>query len=180
MEKPENGEEIVLGGGCFWCIEAAFAMLDGVVRAEPGYSGGGVPDPTYNQVCGGDTGHAEVVRVEFDLGRVSLEEVLEVFFTVHDPTTPNRQGADVGTQYRSVIFTSSDEQKARVESFVDGIRAAYEQPVVTEVRGPETFWPAEEYHRDYFAKNPALPYCRVVIAPKLDKLKKLQGGGEAV
>lgn len=177
VEKPEGNEAVVLGGGCFWCIEAAFNMVEGVVLAEPGYAGGDTPHPTYNQVCGEDTGHAEVVRVEFDPARISLEGVLKVFFTVHDPTTLNRQGADVGAQYRSVILTTSEEQKTRVERFIEEIRPAYGNPVVTEVRALETFWPAEEYHRDYFTKNPTQPYCQVVIAPKLTKLKKLREGG---
>ncbi len=177
MEKTEGHEAVVLGGGCFWCIEAAFAMVEGVVSAEPGYAGGDTPHPTYNQVCGSVTGHAEVVRVEFDPARVSLEEVLRVFFTVHDPTTLNQQGADVGAQYRSIVLTTSEEQKERVERYIDDIHPAYVKPIVTEVRELEDFWPAEEYHKDYFAKNPAQPYCQVVITPKLAKLKKLKKGG---
>jgi peptide-methionine (S)-S-oxide reductase len=168
----DKREEIVFGGGCFWCVEAAFSMVEGVVGATPGYTGGTTPAPTYDVVCGGKSGHAEVVRVEFDPSRVSLEELLEVFFTVHDPTSLNRQGADVGTQYRSVILYTSEEQRARVESFMQEMGPRYGQPVVTELKELETFWPAEDYHRDYYASNPHQPYCRVVIAPKLAKLRE--------
>ena len=164
-------EEIVLGGGCFWCVEAAFETVEGVSRVTPGYAGGSKDHPSYEEVCGGRTGHAEVVRVEFDPGRVSLEELLEVFFTVHDPTTPDRQGADVGTQYRSIILVGSAGQRTRVEAYIDRVRPRYADPVVTEVGVLAAFWPAEEYHRGYFSKNPGRPYCRAVIAPKLEKLR---------
>lgn len=176
MIKPGRNETIVFGGGCFWCIEAAFEMVEGVNRTTPGYTGGSAADPTYDQVCGGLTGHAEAVLVEFDPGRVSLEDLLEVFFTVHDPTTLNRQGADVGTQYRSIILFDSEEQRARVESYLEEIRPRYSRTVVTEVKELETFWPAEEHHRDYFLRNPLQPYCQAVIAPKLEKLRKKRAG----
>jgi peptide-methionine (S)-S-oxide reductase len=176
MDKPGRREEIVFGGGCFWCVEAAFQTIKGVSRATPGYTGGTAANPSYDEVCGGLTGHAEVVRVEFDPAKASLEELLEVFFTVHDPTTLNRQGADVGTQYRSVILFTSEEQRARVEGFIEEIESRYDRPIVTEVKELETFWPAEEYHHEYFVKNPHQPYCRVVIAPKLDKLAKQRAG----
>lgn len=175
MAEPGGRAEIVLGGGCFWCVEAAFGMVEGVTRVTPGYSGGTVPDPSYEGVCGGLTGHAEVVKVEYDPSTVTLEELLEVFFTVHDPTTLNRQGADVGTQYRSIILYTSEEQRAQVEGLLEELRTRYDRPVVTEVRELETFWPAEEYHRDYYRKNPRQPYCRVVIAPKLEKLARRGG-----
>ena len=172
MKKTDRREDIVFGGGCFWCVEAAFSMIEGVVSATPGYTGGTTSAPTYDVVCGGSSGHAEVVRVEFDPSRVTLEELLEVFFTIHDPTSLNRQGADVGTQYRSIILYASEEQRARVESFLEEIGPRYDKPVITELKELETFWPAEDYHRDYYASNPHQPYCRVVIAPKLAKLRE--------
>ncbi len=175
MVEPGGRAEIVLGGGCFWCLEAAFVMVEGVTGVTPGYSGGAAPDPSYHQVCGGLTGHAEVVRVEYDPAAVTLEELLEVFFAVHDPTTLNRQGADVGTQYRSIILYASEEQRAQVEGFLEEVRSRYRRPVVTEVRELETFWPAEEHHRGYYANNPHQPYCRAVIAPKLEKLARRSG-----
>lgn len=173
----DRREEIVFGGGCFWCVEAAFGMVEGVVSATPGYTGGTTPAPTYDVVCGGSSGHAEVVRVKFDPSRVTLEELLEVFFTVHDPTSLNRQGADVGTQYRSIILYTSEEQRARVESFMEELGGRYDKPVVTELAELETFWPAEDYHHDYYTQNQHQPYCRVVIAPKLAKLREAPEGG---
>jgi peptide-methionine (S)-S-oxide reductase len=171
----DNHEEIVLGGGCFWCTEAVLNTIEGVVRATPGYSGGSTDNPNYNQVCGGSTGHAEVVLVEYEPDKVSLEDLLEVFFLTHDPTTLNRQGADVGTQYRSVILYNSEDQKKRVEDFIGKIAGDYDQPIVTEVKRLERFYPAEEYHRRYFEKNPNQPYCRAIISPKLAKLRKSSG-----
>jgi len=168
----DNHEEIVLGGGCFWCVEAVLNTIEGVLRAAPGYAGGVTDNPSYNQVCGGSTGHAEVVLVEYDPGKVSLEDLIEVFFLTHDPTTLNRQGADVGTQYRSIILYNSEDQKKRVEGFIDKIAADYDQPIVTELKRLERFYPAEEYHRGYFERNPNQPYCRAVISPKLAKLRK--------
>jgi peptide-methionine (S)-S-oxide reductase len=166
-------ETVVLGGGCFWCTEAFFRLVAGVVAVTPGYAGGFVSNPTYREVCDGSTGHAEVVEVEFDPRKVSIEELLEVFFASHDPTSLNRQGADVGTQYRSIILYGSEEQRERVERFISAIAGNYDKPVVTEVRKLERFYPAEEYHHRYFERNPEQPYCRLVITPKLGKLGKL-------
>jgi peptide-methionine (S)-S-oxide reductase len=168
----DNHEEVVLGGGCFWCVEAVLNTIDGVLRATPGYAGGETDNPSYNQVCGGSTGHAEVVLVEYDPGKVSLEDLLEVFFLTHDPTTLNRQGADVGTQYRSIILYNSEDQRKRIENLIERIAGDYDQPIVTELKRLERFYPAEEYHHRYFERNPNQPYCRAVISPKLAKLRK--------
>jgi len=165
-------EKIVLGGGCFWCVEAVFEELSGIVSLLPGYAGGASPDPTYTTVCGGLTGHAEVVQVEFDQEKVPLEDVLEIFFASHDPTTRNRQGADVGSQYRSMILYTSGEQKAAVEKFIEDISGEYRKPIVTEVKPLEVFYPAEEYHRGYYRKNPGQGYCQIVISPKVSKIKR--------
>ena len=182
MSKPENqtvafsqGKEVVtLGGGCFWCIEAVFEELNGVEQVESGYSGGRVDDPTYEQVCTGTTGHAEVVQVTFDPKTISLKEILEVFFTVHDPTTLNRQGADVGTQYRSVIFYRSQEQKDIAEQVIREIQKAklWKAPIVTELVPFMAFYRAEEYHQEYYKKNPGQAYCRIVIEPKIKKFRE--------
>lgn len=161
---------IVLGGGCFWCTEACLALVEGVVAVTPGYAGGSTENPTYEQVSRGKTGHAEVVSVEYDPSRVTLEEILEVFFASHDPTTLNRQGADVGTQYRSIILYSSEEQEAAAEKMIVDMGKRYQAPVVTEVKALESFYPAEEYHRLYFEKNPRHAYCRAVIVPKVGKI----------
>jgi peptide-methionine (S)-S-oxide reductase len=172
----ENGSEtITLAGGCFWCVEAAFAELRGVLRVESGYAGGHTANPTYRQVCSGTTGHAEVVRVTFDPSVISLQDILRVFFTVHDPTTLNRQGHDEGTQYRSAIYTESPEQTGAAEQVIREIEEsrAWNGRIVTEVAPLTTFYPAEEYHQDYYALNGDQPYCRAVIAPKIDKLRKL-------
>lgn len=170
MESRKD-EVAVLGGGCFWCIEAVFRRLDGVQEAVSGYAGGHVPNPTYEQVCGKATGHAEVVRVRFDPARLSFETLLDVFFAAHDPTTPNRQGNDVGPQYRSVVFCRDEAQRAAVKAKIAEIDAAGEhaERVVTEVAGPAAFYPAENYHQDYFRLNGHAPYCSYVIAPKLAK-----------
>jgi peptide-methionine (S)-S-oxide reductase len=168
----DNHEEVVLGGGCFWCVEAVFNTTEGVIRATPGYAGGTMDNPSYNQVCGGSTGHAEVVLVEYDPDKVSLEDLLEIFFLTHDPTTLNRQGADVGTQYRSIILYNSEDQRKRAEDLINRIAGHYDQPVVTELKRLERFYPAEEYHHRYFDRNPNQPYCRAVISPKLAKLRK--------
>ncbi len=171
-----NGHEIiVLGGGCFWCTEAVFDTVMGVLRATPGYAGGWAEEPTYRQVCDGTTGHAEVVEVEFDPEIISIEEVLEVFFASHDPTSLNRQGADVGAQYRSAVLCTSEEQRKRVDKFINGRRAEFDRPIVTEVKRLERFWPAEEHHRKYFHRNPQQPYCHAVIAPKLARLRRKTG-----
>ena len=167
-------EVATLGGGCFWCLDAAFRQLRGVERVESGYAGGHVPDPTYRQVCGGDTGHAEVVRVRFDPRVISYRDLLTVFFTIHDPTTLNRQGADVGPQYRSVIFYHTPEQRAEAESLIAELEAQglWRDPVVTELRPAATFYPAEAYHQDYFARNAWQPYCQAVVAPKVAKVRR--------
>jgi peptide-methionine (S)-S-oxide reductase len=167
-------ETATLGGGCFWCVEAVFKDLRGVESAVSGYAGGSVPNPTYEQVCGGRTGHAEVVRVTFDPAVVSYREILEVFFTVHDPTTLNRQGGDVGPQYRSIVLYHTDEQRRVAGEVIaqmerDGV---WDDPIVTELAPAGEFYPAEEYHRDYFERNPNQPYCQVVVAPKVAKFRK--------
>jgi peptide-methionine (S)-S-oxide reductase len=168
-----NLELATLAGGCFWCLEAAFDDLRGVERVDSGYAGGHVDNPSYRQVCAGTTGHAEVVQVAFDPTVITFEDLLDVFFTIHDPTTLNRQGADVGTQYRSAIFHNSPEQKATAERVIAQLEASkvWDDPIVTEVAPLETFYPAEEYHRDYYRRNPNQGYCQVVIAPKIAKLR---------
>ena len=167
-------EVATLGGGCFWCVEAAFNAVEGVKSAISGYAGGSRPDPTYEQVCGGDTGHAEVVQVTFDPAKLSYREALELFFSVHDPTTLNRQGADAGTQYRSVIFTHSPEQLATARAVIDELakEQVWDDPIVTEVKPAPAFYPAEEYHQRYYERNPYGGYCQAVIAPKLAKFRK--------
>jgi peptide-methionine (S)-S-oxide reductase len=173
--NQEHGNEVItLGGGCFWCTEAVFSELRGVVKVESGYAGGAVPNPTYQQVCGGATGHAEVIQVTFDPSVVSLKEILEVFFTTHDPTTLNRQGGDTGTQYRSVVFYHSPEQKAVAEQVIQELTAAklWRTKVVTELTPFTTFYKAEDYHQEYFANNGRQPYCQMVIAPKVAKFRE--------
>ncbi len=166
----------VLGGGCFWCTETIFKELKGVVSVMPGYAGGDKPDPTYEQVCGGDTGHAEVIRVEFDPKEISFRDLLEVFFATHDPTTLNRQGNDVGTQYRSVILYADEAQKAEAEAVIGELKASGGyggREVVTELKPLEKFWEAESYHRDYYRNNKSEnPYCQLVIDPKLKKFRE--------
>jgi peptide-methionine (S)-S-oxide reductase len=168
-------EITTLGGGCFWCLEAVYDQLRGVEDVVSGYSGGWAVDPSYELVCTGTTGHAEVVQITFDPEVVTFKDILQVFFTIHDPTTLNRQGADVGTQYRSAIFYHSPEQKAAAEQVIDEMNAAkiWDDPIVTEMRPFERFYPAEEYHQEYFERNPGQGYCRVVIAPKVAKFRKL-------
>jgi peptide-methionine (S)-S-oxide reductase len=163
-----------LAGGCFWCVDSVFDELKGVSKVVSGYTGGTVDDPTYEQVCTGTTGHAEAVEVTFDPDVVSFEDLLGVFFTVHDPTTLNRQGADIGTQYRSAIFYNSDEQKRIAEEKIAELNSAglWPSPIVTEVAPLKIFYPAEEYHQRYFEKNPNQPYCRAVVAPKVTKFRK--------
>ena len=167
-------ETATLGGGCFWCLEAVYDDLRGVTDVVSGYAGGHVPDPGYEQVCGGTTGHAEVVQVTFDPAEITYRDVLDVFFSIHDPTTLNRQGADVGTQYRSVIFHHDDEQKRVAEEAIRDLEAeeVWESPIVTQVAPLPEFYPAEEYHQEYFARNPGAGYCQVVIAPKVSKFRK--------
>jgi peptide-methionine (S)-S-oxide reductase len=165
-------EIATLGGGCFWCLEAVYTELRGVEEVVSGYAGGSVPHPSYEQVCSGTTGHAEVVQITFDPETITVQELLEVFFTVHDPTTLNRQGADVGTQYRSIILYESPEQKAVAEEVIEEAQALWDGPIVTEVAPLEAFYPAEGYHQEYYANNPYQPYCRVVIAPKVAKFRR--------
>ncbi len=171
----DTHETATLAGGCFWCLEAAFQDLKGVEKVESGYSGGSVPSPSYEQVCTGTTGHAEVVQITFDPQVVSFRDLLHVFFTIHDPTTLNRQGGDVGTQYRSAIFYHSPEQKVEAQRVIAELQAeqVWDDPIVTELVPFEQFYPAEEYHRDYFRRNPNQGYCRAVIAPKVAKVRKL-------
>ncbi|MBN1289116.1 MAG: peptide-methionine (S)-S-oxide reductase MsrA [Actinobacteria bacterium] len=168
-----NTETIILGGGCFWCTEAVFSMVKGITGTTVGYAGGTEVDPDYESVCGGSTGHAEVVSVTFDPGQVSLEELLELFFASHDPTTLNRQGADTGTQYRSLILLTHDSQKTKVEGYLNKAQADFDNSIVTEVAELGTFYPAEEYHQDYYEKNPDAPYCSSVISPKVEKIRKM-------
>ncbi len=172
-EEVSHCERIVLGGGCFWCTEAVFRRVPGVRSVTPGYAGGALPQPTYREVCQGDTGHAEVVLVEFDPTVISLRRILEVFFGCHDPTAFDRQGNDVGSQYRSVILYTCEEQGRRVGDFMREVAARYPRPLATEVRKLDAFYPAEDYHREYYERNPNAQYCRMVIAPKLEKLKEL-------
>jgi peptide-methionine (S)-S-oxide reductase len=176
-ENPRsNGLEVAtLAGGCFWCLEAVYDELKGVVDVVSGYSGGGTPNPSYRLVCSGTTGHAEVVQVTFDPQQASFQEILQVFFTIHDPTTLNRQGADVGTQYRSAIFYHSPEQKETAEAVIRELEAQHiwKDPFVTEVIPFENFYPAEDYHQEYFQNNPNQPYCQFVVAPKVAKFRKL-------
>ncbi len=160
------------GGGCFWCTEAVFELLPGVKAVVSGYAGGHVPNPTYQQICTGETGHAEVIRIEFDPAVVSYERLVEVFFEAHDPTTLNRQGADEGTQYRSVIFYEDDTQKAAAEKGKAAAQAGFDDPIVTEIGPLPKFYPAEKYHQDYFRNNPNQGYCTFVIRPKVNKLQK--------
>ncbi len=171
-------ETATLGGGCFWCLEAVYLDLDGVTAVESGYAGGHVRDPSYEQVCGGDTGHAEVVRVSFDTGRIGYREILQVFFAIHDPTTLNRQGNDVGTQYRSVIYTHSDEQAAAARAMIDDLerQRVFDDPIVTEVAPVPEYWPGEAYHQRYFARNPYQGYCMMVVGPKVAKFRKQFAG----
>ncbi len=166
-------EVATLGGGCFWCMDAVFLDLEGVQSVRSGYSGGDVPDPNYDEVCRGTTGHAEVVQVEFDPSVTAYREILEVFFAVHDPTTLNRQGADVGTQYRSAVFFHSPDQREKATELIGELEAdgPWPAPIVTEVVALETFYPAEEYHADYFRRNPNQGYCRAVIHPKVAKFR---------
>lgn len=163
-----------LGGGCFWCLEAAFGELEGVIGVTSGYCGGQVENPSYEAVCRGDTGHAEVVQVRFDPSLISYRELLTAFFAIHDPTTLNRQGNDAGTQYRSVIFYHTEEQKAAAQEMIARLsrEGTWGQPVVTEVLPAPVFYPAEEYHRDYFSRHSLQPYCQVVVAPKVAKLRE--------
>lgn len=165
------GKSIVLGGGCFWCMEGVFSLVKGVVQAVSGYSGGGLDNPSYEQVCSGTTGHAEVVLVEYDESIISLHDILEIFFAMHDPTSLNRQGADIGTQYRSVVYYNNDIQERIVLDAIEKESKNYSRQIVTEVSLLGEFYPAEEYHQHYFQNNSNQGYCQMVIAPKIEKFK---------
>src|SRR5512141_1460880 len=167
-------EIATLGGGCFWCIDTIFRQLAGVEKVDSGYAGGTMPNPSYRDVCSGATGHAEVVQVTFDPSVLSFRDLLGVFFTVHDPTTPDRQGADVGTQYRSVVLYHSEEQRATTEEVIAELarNKVWDDPIVTQVVPFTKFYPAEQYHQDYYSQNPNQPYCQIVIAPKVAKFRK--------
>lgn len=167
-------QKAIFGGGCFWCTEATFEMLRGVVSVYPGYAGGHTQNPTYFQVCNTETGHAEVIQVEFDPSQISYEDLLTVFFSVHDPTTLNRQGNDVGEQYRSIILTTTEKQKQKAEKFIQKLseNEFKEKKIVTEVKPLDIFYPAEDYHHHYFQKNPEQAYCQLVVNPKVTKMKQ--------
>ena len=171
----ENVELATLGGGCFWCTEAVFLEIEGVEKVLPGYSGGQVKNPTYRQVTTGTTGHAEVIQVSFDPEVVTYREILEIFFTMHDPTQLNRQGADVGTQYRSVIFYHNESQKEAAEKYKKRLNESevWDDPIVTEITKFDKFYPAEDYHLEYYKNNKNQPYCQIVITPKLEKFRKV-------
>jgi len=168
---PAKTETLVLGGGCFWCTEAAYKLLPGVKEVVSGYAGGTTRNPTYEQVFEGHGNHAEVIRIHYDPETISREQLLDFFWEAHDPTTLNRQGADVGPQYRSIILYQNAEQKAAAEASIDRTQPTFSRPIVTELVPLERFWPAEDYHQDYFRKNPEAGFCRLVIAPKVKKLK---------
>lgn len=166
----------VIGGGCFWCTEAVYREVRGVTHVESGYTGGPQADPTYEQVCAGTTGHAEVVRLEFDPAIVSYRDILEIFFTIHDPTTLNRQGNDVGTQYRSVIYFQSPEQETTARQVIAAMAGVWDAPIVTELSAPQPYYKAEDYHQDYFRQHPLQGYCAFVVAPKVSKLRATFSG----
>jgi peptide-methionine (S)-S-oxide reductase len=174
MAEKGNLEMATLGGGCFWCLEAVFEQLEGVESVVSGYAGGTVPNPSYEQVCTGTTGHAEVVQISFDPKVIGYRQLLKIFFTIHDPTTPNRQGGDVGTQYRSVIFYHTPGQEAVAKGLIEKLGASgmWESPIVTALEEYHGFYPAEEYHQGYYHRNPERPYCQAVITPKLAKLRR--------
>jgi len=174
MSQQSATDVAILGGGCFWCLEAVYLEARGVTRVESGYMGGTTPAPTYGQVCAGTTGHAEVVGLEFDPDVISYRDILEIFFTIHDPTTQDRQGADVGTQYRSVVLYHSNEQRDDTKAVIDELtrEKVWDDPIVTQIVPLTTFYSAEEYHQDYYSSNAAQPYCQIVIAPKVAKFRK--------
>ena len=173
MTNPTAPQVAILGGGCFWCLEAVYQEARGVIQVESGYMGGHDVQPTYEQVCAGATGHAEVVRVTFDPAVISYRDILEVFFTIHDPTTLNRQGNDVGTQYRSVIFFDSPEQEATARKVVAEMANVWDAPIVTRLQPVETWFKAEDYHQNYFRQHPMQGYCAFVVAPKVAKFRKM-------
>jgi len=172
MDESKN-ETVVFGGGCFWCTEAVFKALKGVISVTPGYAGGDVENPTYEQVCSGKTGHAEVIRIEFDPAIISYVDLLKVFFGTHDPTTMNKQGHDVGTEYRSVIFRSSHIQANTAQQVIEELNnsGTFDNPIVTKVEPLNNFYEAEDYHKDYYDKNPAAGYCQMIISPKMAKFR---------
>lgn len=168
-----KSDSIVLGGGCFWCLDALYRRAKGVTSVTSGYAGGDSDNPTYEQVCTGATGHAEVVRIEFDAELIDLATLLDIFWTIHDPTTRNQQGNDIGTQYRSAIFYDSNNQKDAVDASIERTaKKLWQKPLTTEIKPLEHFWPAEDYHQDYFNKNPEQGYCQIIINPKLAKFKQ--------
>lgn len=173
--RADTVATLTLAGGCFWCVEAAFSAIDGVLEATSGYAQGHVQKPTYEQVCGERTGHAEAVRIRFDTAKLSLDDVLDLFFIIHDPTTPNRQGADVGTQYRSGIYFEQPEHEASIRAYVGRLSTGGRYgaaPIVTEIEALRVFWPAEAYHQRYFERHPEQGYCQAVIAPKMRKVQQ--------
>ena len=174
-ERPSNLEIATFGGGCFWCIEAIFQQLEGVTKVESGYSGGNTENPTYKEVCSGNTGHAEVCQITFNPKIISFDELLEVFWEIHDPTTLNRQGNDIGTQYRSIILYHSEEQKQKADDYKNYIDKSgiWENPIVTEIVPFEKFYKAENYHQNYYYQNSDQPYCSYVITPKIEKFQKI-------
>ncbi|MCL5423755.1 MAG: peptide-methionine (S)-S-oxide reductase MsrA [Candidatus Marsarchaeota archaeon] len=169
MTKNENS--IVFGGGCFWCIEAIFQMINGVISVMPGYAGGITKNPTYDSVCSGDTGHAEVIKIEYS-NSLDLNILLQIFFEMHDPTTLNRQGADIGTQYRSIILYTTNLQKESIDRYILKLQSTYDRKIVTEIKKLDVFYPAEDYHVNYYKNNAKTPYCGIVIGPKIAKIKK--------
>ena len=173
IKMSHKNEKATFGGGCFWCTEAVFNRVDGVIKVESGYAGGNTKDPTYNEVCTGETDHAEVIQIEFQPDQISYKELLEIFWQAHDPTTLNRQGADVGTQYRSIILTHDEHQKVIADSskLLWDNKGVYKNPIVTEISSILEFYPAEPYHQDYFRDNKSAGYCRLVISPKIKKLQ---------
>lgn len=174
MDELHTREVAVFGGGCFWCTEAVFQMFDGVITVTPGYAGGHTEYPTYEQVCAGTTGHAEAIRVEYDPRRISYRDLLAVFFTSHDPTSLNRQGNDVGTQYRSLIATTTQDQYDQATAYIRELNTSHKEgkPIVTDIMSLTKFWPAEKHHQNYYNRNQDVPYCQVVINSKLEKAKK--------
>jgi len=174
MNQAASLEVATLAGGCFWCLEAVFREVDGVENVVSGYTGGATVSPKYEQVCSGKTGHAEAVQVSFDLSKISYREILEIFFSIHDPTTLNRQGADVGTQYRSAIFYHSEQQKAIAEELIVELNKAHlwNKPIITQIVPLHTFYPAEDYHQGYFVQHPEQGYCQMVISPKVNKFRQ--------
>jgi peptide-methionine (S)-S-oxide reductase len=174
MSIAGEREVATLGGGCFWCLDGIYRQLKGVESVVSGYAGGTKPNPSYREVCGGNTGHAEVVQITYDPSQITYRDLLDVFFTIHDPTTPDRQGGDIGPQYRSIILTHSDEQARIAREAIADVTAegVWDDPIVTHIEPLTTFYPAEAYHQDYFANNPNQPYCQVVIAPKVAKFRR--------